>query len=368
MKPYDYVIVGAGFFGATVARELTDRGKRVVVIDRRPTYAGTAHSDIKDGIQFHTHGPHVLHSNSDRVWDYLKRFTSIIPYTQITKAMAGGQLYSFPINLETVEQVYGLTDPDEAHVLRLFVTKDAAPGDNIEAWCYRNIGEHMYKLFIEGYTRKQWNREPRDLHEWIVRRLPVRWTERDDRYFDVKHQGLPDMGYTAMVHQMLKGIEVKLGVDYLDSREHWRTQADKVIYSGSLDELFHFCYGTLDYRTTRFEHEWYDTTFQGRPTINYCDAHLPWTRTTEYKYFPPNNPLQIPSLVVREFPDEYTWGSEAYYPINDVKNMALAKRYADHAAATGIIVGGRLGRYQYHDIDQVVASGIRLVEDLTKCP
>jgi UDP-galactopyranose mutase len=365
-KPHDVLVVGAGFYGATVARECASRGKRVLVIDRRPYVAGAAHTEeVEVGrgkLMVHTHGPHVLHANSKRIWSYLGQFTDMLWYQQRTKAAAAGELFSFPINLETVEQVYGISDPDVANVLRLMVTSEhqhARDGEgSVESWSLANVGEHMYRLFIEGYTAKQWNRHPSELPEWIIRRLPVRWCVRDDLYFDVAYQGLPREGYTKMVEHMLRGIPVRLGVDFRDARDYWLAQAETVVYSGALDELFDYELGRLEWRTTRFEREWYGHAYQGCPTVNHCDADKPFTRTTEYRYFPPNDPEQVPSLVVREFPEEWREGMERYYPINDARNNALANRYVEAAEARGIAPGGRLGRYQYHDIDQVVASGI----------
>ncbi len=372
-KQYDVLVVGAGFYGATVARECADRGRSVLVVDRRDHVAGSAHTEeISVGrgtMLVHAHGPHVLHANSDRIWAYLGRFTEMLRYEQHTKAAAAGRLFSFPINLQTVEEVYGVKGPDEAAVLRLFATEGYAAPEagtgSIEDWCLATIGEPMYRLFIEGYTAKQWRRSPRDLPAAIVRRrLPVRWCERDDRYFATAHQGLPGRGYTKMVERMLAGIPVVLGVDFRTHREEFTRAAGTVVYSGALDELYDYEFGRLEWRTTRFEREWYGHGYQGCSVVNHCDADKPWTRTTEYRHLPPNDPDRVPSLVVREFPEEWQPGLERYYPINDEKNNALARRYIEAAEARGIVPGGRLGSYRYHDIDQVIAAGIETARRL----
>lgn len=367
-KQYDFLIVGAGLFGATVARELTDAGKRVLVIDRRSVVGGNVYSEKINGIEIHKYGPHILHANNDRIWQYIQRFTSIIPFTLRVKAMARGELYSFPINLETVEQIFGAVGAfgESAEELRLAVSVPRAQGSrDAESWVKEQVGERMYSLFIEGYTTKQWKRSPAELDESIVRRLPIRWAERNDEYFkDVKYQGLPALGYTEMVKKMLSNIEVRLGVNFLGQWLEWKYRTGVIIYSGALDELFGYALGNLDYRTTRFETEWHDGTYQGCSSVNHCDKDVPFTRTTEYKFFPPNDPAASPSAVVKEFPEEYRPGMEPHYPIVDARNSALAAQYIKMAESLGLVVGGRLGRFQYYDMDQVIASGIETARRL----
>jgi UDP-galactopyranose mutase len=364
---YDYLVVGAGLFGATCARELTDRGKRVVVIDRRPVVAGHAHSETVEGIEVHSYGPHVFHTNSDRLWQYVQRFSPMIPFILRVKAMAQGKLYSLPINLDTVERVFGVENEttEGAQAIRDSVSCRRAPDQrDAESWLKENVGERMYELFFKGYTTKQWKRSPALLDESIVRRIPVRWTERNDRYFDAKYEGLPANGYTELVKQMLQGIEVQLNTDFRGHWREWRQQARTIIYSGAIDELFGYALGPLEYRTTRFVREIHEATYQGCSSVNHCDLDVPFTRTTEYRYFPPNDPTSLPSVVVKEFPVDYEVGQEPHYPIADQRNLKLAARYIEMAEHLGLVVGGRLGRYKYYDMDQVIASALETVRKL----
>lgn len=365
-KPFDALIVGAGLFGATVARELTDAGKRVLVIDRRDTVGGNVASERLNGIEVHKYGPHILHANSDRIWAYIQRFTPIVPFTLRVKAMVRGHLYSFPINLDTVEEVFGIEGSEAARALRHLLAVPRVPGSHDAAsWTREQIGHRLYEMFIEGYTWKQWQRSPLELDESIVRRLPIRWTERNDEYFrDVKYQGLPANGYTEMVKAMLAGIEVRLGVGFQGRWMEWQRQAGTIIYSGALDELFGYALGSLDYRTTRFETTWHEGAYQGCSSVNHCDHDVPFTRTTEYKFFPPNDPTASPSVVVTEFPEVYRVGMEPHYPIPDARNTALAAEYMAMAENLGLVVGGRLGRYKYYDMDQVIASGLETAHRL----
>jgi len=315
-KPYAYLIVGAGLFGATVARTLTDAGYRVLVIERRDVIGGNVYSERVDGLEIHRYGPHILHAQNDRLWAYLQRFTPILPFTFRVKARSRGRLYSFPINLQTLTEVFGVTTPDEAVALWPRLTIPRHPGArDARSWLHAAIGVELTDRFLDGYSRKQWQRSLADLDESVVRRLPIRWTERDDRYFPLRHQGLPALGYTGLVARMLAGIEVRLRTPFEGNWREWRTQADQIVYSGALDQLFGYTLGRLEYRTTRFERTWHDTTFQGCPAVNECDADIPYTRTIEYKYFPPNDPATLPSLTVREYPIPYTEGAEPLYPV-----------------------------------------------------
>jgi UDP-galactopyranose mutase len=362
-KKYDVLVVGAGPFGATVAREVTDAGKRALVIERRPVIGGNCHSSTIDGIEVHTHGPHLFHMDSGRIWDYVRRFTGIIPYQHRARLFHEGRFYSFPVNLFTLNQLYGIKTPQEAEEHFASVSIPRPPGSkDLESLWLNRIGAELYNRFILGYTKKAWGRDPRTLPELISKRIPVSVDLNDD-YSRSAYQGIPDGSWTSMVERMLYGIEVRTGVDFFADRAYWESQANRIVYSGSLDELFGCDRGRLEYRSIKLIVERHEKTVQGCATVNYPDMDVPWVRITEYKFFPPYPSVQN-SVIMKEVPEEFDGTNERYYPINTEKNTALATEYRARAEAMGYLVGGRLADYRYYDIQQVIAQALTVAKSL----
>ena len=360
---YDYLIVGAGLFGAVFARAATDAGRRVLVIDRRDHVGGNIYTEDVEGINVHRYGAHIFHTNDKAVWEYVTRFAEFNRYTNSPVANYKGELYSLPFNMYTFNAMWGVTTPDEARAK--IAEQRAAAGieepKNLEEQAISLVGTDIYEKLVRGYTEKQWGRPCDQLPAFIIRRLPVRFTF-DNNYFNALYQGIPIGGYTAMVDRMLDGIEVRLGVDYLDCREQLRPLADKVVYTGPIDSYFDFCYGPLGYRSVRFETELLDTeNFQGNAVINYTDRETPYTRIIEHKHFEFGS--QPRTVISREYSQEWHPGIEPYYPINDEKNGALYMKYKQLADSEDeIIFGGRLAEYRYYDMDAVIASALSVAE------
>lgn len=364
---YDYLIVGAGLFGAVFARAATDAGRRVLVIDRRDHVGGNIYTEQVEGINVHKYGAHIFHTNDKAVWEYVTRFAEFNRYTNSPVANYKGELYSLPFNMYTFNAMWGVTTPDEARAK--IADQRAAAGirepKNLEEQAISLVGTDIYEKLVRGYTEKQWGRPCTELPAFIIRRLPVRFTF-DNNYFNALYQGIPIGGYTAMVDRMLDGIEVRLGVDYLTCRDELRPLADKVVYTGPIDSYFDFCYGPLGYRSVRFETELLDTdNFQGNAVINYTDRETPYTRIIEHKHF--EFGTQPKTVISREYSQEWHPGIEPYYPINDEKNGALYLKYKQLAdSEDGVIFGGRLAEYRYYDMDAVIASALAVAESELK--
>lgn len=357
----DFLIVGAGLFGATLAHCLTDAGRDVLVIEKRPHVGGNCADRKVDGVNVHLHGCHIFHTDNERVWQFVNRFANFWPYRHRVKASYQGRLYSFPINLMTLHQVFGVRTPEEAQ--RLILNNGHARHDNLRDWAVAEIGETLYGMFVEGYTTKQWGRPPEELPASIIRRLPIRLTYNGD-YFDDRYQGIPTDGYSAMIGEMLRGIDVRTETDFLADRAGWMGKARHTVYSGPPDELFDYRHGALAYRSLRWEYEWHDGDYQGCATINYTGMEQPYTRVLEYRHFmddPPEN-----SVIAREYPQEWEPGLPRYYPVNDAPNNARYKRYAEEAKGAGITLGGRLGSYRYYDMHQVVGQGMAMAGRLAQ--
>ena len=367
---YDFLVVGAGLFGATAARELTDAGKKVLVVERREHIAGNVYTESVEGIQVHRYGAHIFHTNSERVWRYVNRFAEFNRFTNSPVANFRGKLYSLPFNMYTFNQMWGVVTPEEAEAeidrQRKEITGEPA---NLEEQAIRLVGRDLYEALIRGYTEKQWGRPCRELPAFIIRRIPVRFTF-DNNYFNARFQGIPVGGYTRMVEQMLEGIEVRLNCDYLENRAELEQTAKKIIYTGPLDAYFRYALGPLEYRSVRFETEVLDKpNFQGNAVVNYTDAETPWTRIIEHKWFEFGKDEagnELPKTVIsREYSSEWKPGSEPYYPVNDAKNSALYAQYkalADREPRT--VFGGRLGEYKYYDMDQVIAAALTKADAL----
>ncbi|TWT95306.1 UDP-galactopyranose mutase [Botrimarina colliarenosi] len=357
--PADYVIVGAGLFGSVFARQAAEAGRSVLLVDRRPHIAGNCFSERVEGIDVHRYGPHIFHTDNQRVWDYVLRFTRMNAYRHRGVVRHGDRMFSFPINLLSLHQLWGVTTPAEAvkklAEARVPIEKPA----NLEEWALSQVGHELYELFVHGYTTKQWGRDPRMLPASILRRIPIRLTW-DDRYFNDRFQGIPEDGYTRLFENLLDhpSIEIETGVDFFAHRQELKAAGAKLVYSGKIDEFFGYRFGELEYRSLRFETEHVTGDHQGAAIVNAAEASVPYTRTVEHKHFA----MQTceASVITREFPQKYTRGGEAFYPVRDVKNSGLYDQYARLARETrpDVVFGGRLGSYCYYDMHQVIAEAL----------
>lgn len=366
MKHYDYLIVGAGLFGAVFAHEAKRAGKSVLVVDKRPHIGGNVYTEDIEGIHVHKYGAHIFHTNLKYVWDYVNQFAVFNRFTNSPVANYHGELYSLPFNMYTFNKMWGVVTPEEA-AAKIEEQKKAAGitnPKNLEEQAISLVGTDIYEKLIKGYTEKQWGRLCTELPAFIIKRLPVRLTF-DNNYFNALYQGIPVGGYTKMVAHMLDGIEVKPNCDYLGNKMELDSLADKVIYTGPIDAYFHYDLGPLEYRSVRFEAEVLDKpNFQGNAAVNYTDRETPWTRIIEHKWFEfgkDENGNDLPKTVIsREYSSEWKVGDEPYYPVNDEKNGILYKKYKALAdKEKKVIFGGRLGEYKYYDMDAVIDSALR---------
>lgn len=362
---YDYLIVGAGLFGAVFARQAKDAGKSVLVIDKRDHIAGNVYTKEVEGIQVHQYGAHIFHTNNKAVWDYVNRFAVFNRFTNAPVANYHGELYSLPFNMYTFNKMWGVVTPEEAAARIEEQKKEAGITEpkNLEEQAISLVGTDIYEKLVKGYTEKQWGRPCTELPSFIIKRLPVRLTF-DNNYFNALYQGIPIGGYTGMVEKMLEGIEVRTGVDYLKERETYDAMAENVIYTGAIDAFYDYKLGALEYRSVRFETEVLDKpNFQGNAAVNYTDAETPWTRIIEHKWFEFGKDAQgndlAKTVISREYSSEWKVGDEPYYPVNDEKNGALYQEYRKLAEKEEkVIFGGRLGEYKYYDMDAVIASAL----------
>ena len=373
MKPYDYLIVGAGLYGAVFARQAADKEKKVLVIDRRAHVAGNVYTETVEGIHVHVYGAHIFHTNDKRVWEYANRFAEFNRYTNSPVANYRGELYSLPFNMYTFNKMWGVVTPAEAAARIEEQKKEAGITEprNLEEQAVSLVGRDIFEKLVKGYTEKQWGRDCKDLPAFIIKRLPVRFTF-DNNYFNARFQGIPMGGYTAMVEKLLEGIEVRLNQDYLSDRAQWDALADRVVYTGPIDAFFGCSLGPLQYRSIRFETETLDTpNYQGNAVVNYTDRETPYTRIIEHKWFAFGKDDQgndLPKTIVsREYSSEWKPGDEPYYPVNDERNAALYRQYKSLAEREPhVIFGGRLGEYRYYDMDQVIAAALDKAEEELK--
>ena len=358
---YDYLVVGAGLYGAVFARQATDAGKKVLVIDKRDHIAGNVYTREMEGINVHVYGAHIFHTNDRQVWDYVNRFAEFNRFTNSPVANYKGELYSLPFNMYTFNKMWGVVTPQEAadEIARQKAAAGITEPKNLEEQAISLVGTDIYEKLVKGYTEKQWGRPCHELPAFIIKRLPVRLTF-DNNYFIALYQGIPMGGYTRMVENMLAGIDVSLGVDYLEQKQALDTLADKVVYTGPGDAYFDYQLGHLQYRSVRFETEVLDMpNFQGTAAVNYTDRETPWTRIIELKWF--EFGTQPKTVISREFSSEWKPGDEPYYPVNDEKNGALYAQYKALAEEEeNVIFGGRLGEYKYYDMDAVIAAALRM--------
>lgn len=376
MKQYDYLIVGAGLYGAVFANLAAEAGKTVLVIDRRDHIGGNVFTQNVDGIHVHKYGAHIFHTNDREVWEYVNRFAEFNNFINSPVANYNGEIYSLPFNMYTFNKMWGVITPGQAKE-KISEQREAAgvaEPKNLEEQAISLVGTDIYEKLIKGYTQKQWGRACADLPAFIIKRLPVRFTY-DNNYFDAAYQGIPKGGYTKMIEKMLCGIEVRLGTDYLSEREKYENIAKKTIYTGPIDEYFRYCLGALKYRSVRFETEKLSTpNFQGNAVVNYTDPETPWTRIIEHKWFEfgkDDNGEDIPfTIISRELSTEWMPGREPYYPVNDAENCALYEKYKKLSQAEyekkDVVFGGRLGQYRYFDMDQVIKAAIEKAEELLK--
>ena len=368
-KKYDYLVVGAGLYGAVFAHEAKKAGKSVLVIDKRPNIAGNVFTEDVEGIHVHKYGAHIFHTNNKKVWNYITQFAEFNRFTNSPVANYHGELYSLPFNMYTFNKMWGVVTPEEAAAKIEEQKKEAGITEpkNLEEQAISLVGRDIFEKLIKGYTEKQWGRDCRDLPAFIIKRLPVRLTF-DNNYFYALYQGIPVGGYTQMVANMLDGVEVRLGEDYLEKKAEYDALADKVIYTGPIDAYFGYSMGYLEYRSVRFETELLDKpNFQGNAAVNYTDRETPWTRIIEHKWFEFGKDADgndLPKTVIsREYSSEWKPGDEPYYPVNDDKNGALYAKYKELAQAEHhVVFGGRLGEYKYYDMDAVIASALDMCE------
>lgn len=368
-KMYDYLIVGAGLFGSVFARQATDAGKKVLVIDKRLNIAGNVYTEDIEKIHVHKYGAHIFHTNNKEVWEYVTKFAEFNRFTNSPVANYKGELYSLPFNMYTFNKMWNVITPQEAAAKIEEQRKEAGITEpqNLEEQAISLVGKDIYEKLIKGYTEKQWGRDCKDLPSFIIKRLPVRLTF-DNNYFNALYQGIPVGGYTKMVANMLDGIEVRLNTDYLENKDELDKLAEKVVYTGAIDAYFDYKLGALEYRSVRFDTEVLDTpNFQGNAAVNYTDRETPWTRIIEHKWFEfgkDDEGNDIPKTVIsREYSSEWKVGDEPYYPVNDEKNGKLYQEYKKLAEdEKNVIFGGRLGEYKYYDMDAVIASALDLCE------
>ena len=366
---YDYLVVGTGLYGAVFAHEAKEKGKSVLVIDKRDHIAGNVYTEEIEGINVHKYGAHIFHTNNKKVWEYITQFAEFNRFTNSPVANYKGELYSLPFNMYTFNKMWGVVTPQEA-AAKIEEQRKAAgitEPKNLEEQAISLVGTDIYEKLVKGYTEKQWGRPCNELPAFIIKRLPVRLTF-DNNYFNALYQGIPMGGYTKMVENLLDGIEVRLGEDYLEKKAEYDALAEKVVYTGAIDAYFDYRLGALEYRSVRFENEVLDMpNFQGNAAVNYTDAETPWTRIIEHKWFEFGD--QPKTVISREYSSEWKVGDEPYYPVNDEKNGKLYAEYKKLAEAeNNIIFGGRLGEYKYYDMDAVIASALEMCEkELANC-
>lgn len=362
MKQYDYLIVGAGLFGSVFAQQMTKKGKKCLVIERRDHIAGNVYTEKQEGIQVHKYGAHIFHTSNKEVWDYVNSFVEFNRYTNSPIANYKGKLYNLPFNMNTFYQLWGVKTPEEAQKkieeqkAEFSYIKEPK---NLEEQALILGGKDIYEKLIKGYTEKQWGRPATDIPAFIIKRLPFRFTF-DNNYFNDIYQGIPIGGYTLLVEKLLEGIEYKLGVNYLENREYWNSIADTIVYTGKIDEFFNNCFGCLDYRSLRFENEILDTpNYQGNAVVNYTEREIPYTRIIEHKHF--EFGTQPKTIITKEYPLDISESNEAYYPINDERNQKIYQQYENLAKSEiNIIFGGRLAEYKYYDMHQVIERALNL--------
>ena len=364
MKKYDYVIIGAGLFGATFAYEMAKENKKCLVIDRRNHIGGNIYCEEINGINVHKYGAHIFHTKNKKIWDYVNQFVEFNNYVNSPIANFNGELYNMPFNMNTFTKLWGVVTPEEAKE-KIEEQKQVLKGkepSNLEEQAISLVGEDIYKKLVKEYTEKQWGRDCKDLPAFIIKRLPVRFTF-DNNYFNDRYQGIPIGGYNKIIEKMLENADVELGVDYLKDKEKYDSMAEKVLFTGMIDEFYNYKLGTLEYRSLRFEQETLEDVdnYQGVAVMNFTSKKEDYTRIIEHKHFEFNDCKG--TVITKEYPSTWKIGDEAYYPVNDEKNMNLYNQYKELAdKEENVIFGGRLGQYKYYDMDKIIEEALSLVE------
>ncbi len=363
---YDYLIVGAGLFGSVFAQQATEAGKKCLVIEKSNHIGGNCFTREIEGIHVHIYGPHIFHTDNEKIWQYMNRWTTFNHYVNRPKVHFKDKIYSFPINLMTLNQLWGVKTPLEAQTRLAEVRQDIKDPKNLEEWILSQVGKEIYETFIEGYTTKQWNRHPTKLPASIIKRLPIRMTY-DDNYFNDRYQGIPIGGYTAIFEKLLAGSDVLLGVNYFEDRHILDKLARKIVYTGPIDQFFMYQFGRLEYRGLKFETKVLECQdYQGNAVVNYTEKDVPYTRITEHRHFDLKKDGEK-TVVTWEYPDDWSENKVPYYPVNDDANNKLRDQYKELAAQRpDVIFGGRLASYMYYDMHQVVASALHTWEKHNK--
>ena len=367
MERYDYLIVGAGLSGATLAHALKQKGKRVLVVEKRGWIGGNVATETVDGVVIHSYGPHIFHTSDERAWKFFCDHAEVYPYINTPMAFYRGKHYNMPFNMNTFHQLFGVDTPEQAKaVIAAEVEREGITDPrNLEEQALSLVGRTIYETLVKGYTEKQWGRKATELPASIIKRLPLRF-EYNNNYFNDIYQGQPKGGYSAFVENLLQGIEVRVNTDYLAHKEELDALAEKTIYTGRLDEYFGFCLGHLEWRSLRFESEWLERdSFQEVAVVNYTDREPAFTRITEHKKFDPECPNRHSTYITREYPDAFEEGKIPYYTVNDARNSELAERYKALAAKEGrLLLAGRLATYRYLDMDDAILAALALADTL----
>lgn len=362
MLKYHYLIVGSGLFGAVFAHEMTARGKKCLVIEKRNHIAGNIYTEDDNGIQVHKYGAHIFHTSDKLIWNYMNQFADFNNFVNSPLAVYKDELYNLPFNMNTFSKMWGIRTPEEAKekIAKQIAEINITEPKNLEEQALSLVGRDVYEKLVKGYTEKQWGRDCRELPTFIIKRLPLRFTF-DNNYFNDRYQGIPVGGYTRIIEKLLAGTDVLLDTDYFDFRKEYGNVADKVVYTGMLDAYYDFCYGILEYRCVHFETEKLNMeNYQGNAVVNYTEREVPFTRIIEHKHFEFGK--QPVTIVSREYPSEWKPGDEPYYPVNNERNEEMAQKYRARAATEkNVIFGGRLGEYRYYDMDKVVAAALAAV-------
>lgn len=364
---YDFLIVGAGLFGATFARQVTNKGYSCLVIDKKSHMAGTAYDEKIENIITSKYGAHIFHTNNKKIWQYINQFSTFIPFTNKPKVKINNSIYSFPINLLTLHQIYKTVTPEDAISKLKEVQVKIKNPQNFEEWYLSKVGKKIYKMFFYNYTRKQWHRDPKLLPLSIAQRLPLRLTY-DENYFNTDYQGMPEYGYTNLIKNILDGIDVDLNCDFFKNRTKYEKLAKQIVFTGTIDSYFNFELGHLEYNSLTFKTKIFKGDYQGTAVINHCDAKTPYIRSIEHKHFYKStyqrnkffdHSCNEKTVVTFDYPVVYTEKQDPYYPIRDEHNTKLYEKYQKIAKRTNVIFGGRLGQYAYFDMDQTIASAIQ---------
>lgn len=362
MKKYDYVIVGSGLFAGVFAYKARQKGKSVLVVEKRNHIGGNVYCEDVEGIHVHKYGAHIFHTSNREVWDFVNSLVEFNRYTNSPVANYKGEMYNMPFNMNTFSRMWNISTPAEAKAI-IDKQRQSVQGEpkNLEEQAISLVGTDIYQKLVKGYTEKQWGRDCKDLPAFIIKRLPVRFTY-DNNYFNDLYQGIPIGGYNVIIDKLFEGCDIEIGVDYLENREHYDSLGENIVYTGTIDGYYDYCYGKLEYRTVRFENELLEMeNYQGVAVVNYTDRETPYTRIIEHKHFEFGK--QPKTVISKEYPSEWTEGMEPYYPVNDEKNHALYQKYAALAAEEkNVIFGGRLAEYKYYDMDKVIESAFRAAE------